>query len=140
MVRTKPRGYVSLASLSFPGFYTVILLSATWCEPCHVAWSEARSWLRAYPNVVLVDVDVTDAAVDGRWVGPEIAVLRSLDVKGNLPVAVQIGPFGELMRAESGLDGVRRLASDLARRRYATALPMPATPMAVQVPRCDQEK
>src|SRR5690606_7140817 len=92
--------------------------------PCKTLWSEAPMWLERYPNVVIVDVDVSKAQADDKdMTGPEVQVLHEIGVFGTLPIAIQIGPFGQLMRAETGLERIRVMLYELDRRSHLHVLP-----------------
>src|SRR5262245_2194760 len=42
---------IHLGCLGKPGYYTVVLFSARWCEPCGPIWKEILTSVSAYANV-----------------------------------------------------------------------------------------
>lgn len=123
LFRTSASGFVHIGSLSYPGYYTLILFSAKWCAPCRVLWSEAPTWVEEFPNLVVVDVDVGEGAnADGALDGPEAAVLQAVGMK-TLPAALCVGPFGQTVGASEGIDQIRGLVKRLRKRTYTTPIP-----------------
>lgn len=54
------KGPFDLSSVSRDGYYTVVVFSADWCQPCHAIWKEIPDHLDQYSNVVAVRLDFGD--------------------------------------------------------------------------------
>jgi thiol-disulfide isomerase/thioredoxin len=132
LFRIKPSGYLSVSSYAVPGYYTVLIFSAAWCEPCKLIQPRAIEWLEKYPNLVIVDLDI--GARD--TLDPSSsAILADFDRQTALPAALFINPFGIYMNAGrrdgiapplSGVDSITGAISTLASRAHKDVIPFGA--------------
>lgn len=131
LILIKPKGFVHAGSYSVPGYYTLILFSATWCIPCSSLRERLPGLLRKYPNLAIIDLDVTGK--DG--VNPESsAILTDLSAESPLPAALFFNPFGlyinkqdpsGIASAITGADDIlRRIDRALKKRKYSKPLPL----------------
>lgn len=128
----KPRDYVHAGAYGVPGYYTLILFSASWCAPCGKVREHAPEWLDRYPNLVIVDLDI--GSEDG--VSSKAAsILEDLEGEGTmLPSALLLNPFGLYANRSTGngqappVSGydeiVERFTKALPMRKHSEVIPM----------------
>lgn len=84
----KSDGRLHIGNLAIPGFYTAFVFGASWCAPCKTLRAEYYDkWVGAYPNLVIVDVDISDYVPDN-----VLAELQHDSIK--LPAMLMVNPFG----------------------------------------------
>lgn len=129
----RPSGYIHAGSLSVPGHYTIVTFSAEWCLPCTKLREEAPEWLRLFPNLAIVDVDIGS---EGEVGGMESAILGDiLEDRGTLPAALLFNPYGLYTNRQPGqgmapVVGYSAIKNNIERgfskRKYRDVLPMDA--------------
>jgi thiol-disulfide isomerase/thioredoxin len=132
----KPKGYVHVGQYSAPGYYTLILFSAPWCVPCNKLREHAPEWLAAFPNLVIVDLDIGTNNGNNGVDEEGSAILADLDYNSALPAALLLNPFGlyvnkqdqtGIARAICGYDEIlSRIESALRKRKHLEVIPMGA--------------
>jgi thiol-disulfide isomerase/thioredoxin len=128
----KPEGYVHTGVYSVPGYYTLMLFSAAWCAPCTELRQQAPGWLDKYPNLVIVELDISGRGEALRNV--ESAILADLDYRVALPAAILLNPFGVYINSHegsgvappvSGYDAiVQRMDTLFPKRKHQQVMPM----------------
>lgn len=113
-------GYVDLTSLRKPGYYTLVMFSADWCQPCKSVWRTVPDYLRAMPNVVAVKVDLSDFDFNSNN-HPALQSLRDVG-GGQIPIAFLYSPLGTGTEVAKGAPAIIELLNELQTRGHKNPL------------------
>ncbi len=111
----KPAAPYKVSDLVVPARYTIIVLSAKWCAPCEVLRRELRDVARFNNQIVVVDVDVSEAENTSH---PILSPFR-LSSGIALPVAFVFDPYwvftksGDKLSVPPPVEGLESIHSKL---------------------------
>ncbi len=98
MFLIQPDGANAPSEYIVPGYYTVVIYSASWCPVCKGLREQIRQILPTLPHVVVVDLDVTKQPEM-----PELTFVPSFLNRGEnitLPAALFFDPVGTYINAK----------------------------------------
>lgn len=140
----RPRGYLHVGEITVPGFYVMVIFSASWCGPCSELRQEVPRWLALYPNVVVVDIDIS---VDPSGATRAGGLLEAFGESTSLPAALVFNPLGlYINRGDGGLapphvgyDDIVQTFRNFAGRTYQEALAMDSAAAFAALERMQRE-
>lgn len=93
----RPSQYYHVSQVIVPGYYTLVVLSASWCAPCRPLRRELNDLVARKKSIVVVEIDASEARSVAHY---SVQPFEVTEKKLELPSAFLFDPFGIYINAQ----------------------------------------